>query len=99
MGGPPPGSDSDEVRHLLAAQASGIGSPQSFDLPALGESWRVEYRKTPSTTVSVRADQPGRVLVAGAVEDVAASSRRTPPLAGAPGSGEALAPSAGALGR
>jgi predicted metal-dependent hydrolase len=61
----------DEVRHLLATQAS-IAPPQSFDLPALGESWRVEYRKTPSTTVSVRADQPGRLLVAGAVEDVAA---------------------------
>lgn len=61
----------EEARHLPANQVS-IAPPQTFGLPALDESWQIEYRETPSRTVSARADQPGRLIVAGAVENEAA---------------------------
>ncbi len=61
----------DEIRHLLAAE-SDIAPPQSFALPALGESWRIEYRETPRRTVGARIDQPNRLIVAGAVHDAVA---------------------------
>lgn len=57
----------DEVRHLLGETPT--ASPQAFDLPALAESWRVEYHKTQSRNVGARTDQPGRVLVYGMVDD------------------------------
>ena len=57
----------DEVRHLLVEQNS--TRPQAFDLAALGESWRVEYRQTRGKNVGARMEQPGRVLVYGAVGD------------------------------
>lgn len=60
----------DEVRHLIVAEP--VARPQAFDLPALAESWRVEYMATRSRTVGARVDQPGRIVVAGTVEDVVA---------------------------
>ncbi len=57
----------DEVRHLLGEKKS--TPPQAFDLPALAESWRVEYRETRGKTVGARTDRPGRVLVFGAITD------------------------------
>lgn len=57
----------EEVRHLLGETES--ARPQAFDLPALAETWRVEYRETKSLTVGARTDQPGRILVCGAVAD------------------------------
>ena len=57
----------DAVRHLIATEPS--ARPQAFDLPALAESWRVEYKPTRSRTVGARIDQPGRIVVAGAVDD------------------------------
>jgi predicted metal-dependent hydrolase len=39
-------------------------------LPALAESWRVEYKPTRSSTVGARVDQPGCIVVAGAVDDI-----------------------------
>lgn len=60
----------DSVRHLINAEAS--ARPQSFDLAALAESWRVEYRETRSRTVGARVDLPGRIIVSGAVDDVEA---------------------------
>lgn len=57
----------DEVRHLLGSNES--ARPEAFDLPALAESWRVEYRATKAQTVGARTDQPGRILVYGAVND------------------------------
>lgn len=56
-----------EVQHLLGERKTAC--PQAFDLPALAETWRVEYRSTQSKTVGARTDQPGRVLVFGAVND------------------------------
>ena len=41
-------------------------------MPALAESWRVEYKLTRSRTVGARIEQPGRIVVAGAVDDVEA---------------------------
>lgn len=57
----------DEVRHLLGEPNT--ARPQAFDLPALAESWRVEYQETKGKTVGARTDQPGRVVVYGAVAD------------------------------
>lgn len=57
----------DEVRHLLAEPNT--ARPQAFDLPALAESWLVEYQETKGKTVGARTDQPGRVVVYGAVAD------------------------------
>lgn len=60
----------DVVRHLVVTEPA--VRPQAFDLPALAESWRVEYKETRSTTVGARIDQQGRLVVAGAVGDVEA---------------------------
>lgn len=61
-------SQFDSVRHLIS-DATPV-RPQAFDLPALAESWRVEYRETRSRTVGARTDQPGRIVVMGAVDNV-----------------------------
>ncbi|MBL0353489.1 MAG: M48 family metallopeptidase [Dechloromonas sp.] len=58
----------DAVRHLIGKGP--VARPQAFDLPALAESWRVEYKPTRSRTVGARTDQPGRIVVAGTVDDV-----------------------------
>ena len=60
----------DEVRHLLAVPEP--VRPQAFDLLALAESWRVEYRATRSKTVSAKAEIAGRIVVSGAVDDATA---------------------------
>ncbi|HUW65116.1 MAG TPA: SprT family zinc-dependent metalloprotease [Spirochaetia bacterium] len=56
-----------EVRNLVAARAS--LRPESFDLPALAESWRVAYRDTGRNSVTARTEQPGRIVVTGGVSD------------------------------
>jgi predicted metal-dependent hydrolase len=56
------------VRHLMHDKPS--ARPQAFDLPALAQSWRVEYKETRSRTVGARTDQPGRLVVSGSIEDV-----------------------------
>jgi predicted metal-dependent hydrolase len=56
------------IRHLVSAESP--VRPQAFDLPALAESWRVEYKETCGRTVGARIDRPGRILVSGAVDDV-----------------------------
>jgi len=60
----------EAVRHLIGQPRA--ARPQAFDLPALGESWRVEYRATSRPTVGATTDQPGRIVVYGAVSDVGA---------------------------
>lgn len=60
----------DAVRHLITTEPA--ARPQAFDLPALAESWRVEYKPTRSRTVGARIEQPGRILVAGAVDNIEA---------------------------
>lgn len=60
----------DAVRHLIAQPPA--ARPQAFDLPALAESWRVEYREMRRSNVGATTDQPGRIVVFGAVEDVEA---------------------------
>jgi predicted metal-dependent hydrolase len=60
----------DAVRHLIGTEPA--SRPEAFDLPALAESWRVEYKPTRSRTVGARIDQPGRIVVAGAVDNVEA---------------------------
>lgn len=63
-------SSFDAVRHLMNAEPA--ARPQAFNLPALAESWRVEYKITRSRTVGARSERPGRIIVAGAVNDVTA---------------------------
>ncbi len=58
------------MRHLIGQPAA--VRPQAFDLPALTESWRVEYREMRRFTVGATTDQPGRIVVFGAIEDVEA---------------------------
>jgi len=58
----------DAVRHVTASAPA--ARPQAFDLPALAESWRVEYKPTRNHTVGAHLDHPGRIVVAGAVDDV-----------------------------
>lgn len=60
----------DALRHLITTEPA--ARPQAFDLPALAESWRVEYKPTRTRTVGARIEQPGRIVVAGAVDDVEA---------------------------
>jgi predicted metal-dependent hydrolase len=62
--------DIEAIRHLIPKVAP--ARPQAFDLPALAETWRVEYREMRRASVGAKTDQPGRVLVFGAVNDVAA---------------------------
>ena len=63
-------SQFDAVRHLVR-HATAV-RPQAIELPALAESWRVEYRVTRSRTVGARTDRAGRIVVTGAVDDVVA---------------------------
>ena len=46
-----------------------VALPETLDLPALGESWCIEYRPTNTRIVGVLIDQPGRFTVYGAVHD------------------------------
>lgn len=55
------------MQHLLARARP--ARPEAFDLPALAESWRVEYRLTRARTVGARTAAPGRIVVAGAIDD------------------------------
>ena len=63
-------ADLDAVRHLIPQPIA--VRPQAFDLPALAEAWRVEYRQMRRTTVGAKTDQPGRIVVFGAIDDVEA---------------------------
>ncbi len=59
-------SELDRMRRQTADDAD--ERPEGFDLPALAESWTVEYRATSARSVGARMDPPGRILVLGAVE-------------------------------
>lgn len=63
-------TDFDAVRQLVGTDAP--ARPQAFGLPALGESWRVEYKGTSSETVAAQTDQSGRIVVSGAIDNTAA---------------------------
>lgn len=63
-------SEFESVRHLL--DQTELSRPQAFDLPALAESWLIEYQPTKSKTVGAKTDRHGRIIVAGAVEDIEA---------------------------
>jgi predicted metal-dependent hydrolase len=62
------------LRRFAEAATAVVGAPvvtlpETLDLPALGESWCVEYRPTNTRIVGVLIDQPGRITVYGAVQD------------------------------
>lgn len=60
--------DIEAIRHLIPKVAP--ARPQAFDLPALAETWRVEYREMRRDSVGAKTDQPGRIVVFGAINDV-----------------------------
>lgn len=67
------------ARHLARFEADGAlvdrvaaAPPEAFELRALGETWRVEYRRTSVGTPNARIAGPGRIVVAGPVEDTVA---------------------------
>lgn len=60
--------DIEAIRHLIPTVTP--ARPQAFDLPALAETWRVEYREMRQASVGAKTDQPGRVVVFGAISDV-----------------------------
>ena len=43
--------------------------PDTIELPALGESWRIDYLPTNTRRIGVMMEQPGRLTVYGAVAD------------------------------
>jgi predicted metal-dependent hydrolase len=51
------------------ARAPLIPPPDAIELPALGESWRIEYLPTNTRRIGVMMEQPGRLTVYGAVAD------------------------------
>ncbi|GAB2612218.1 M48 family metallopeptidase [Novilysobacter erysipheiresistens] len=57
----------EDVRHLLTR--SPASRPEAFDLPALAESWRVEYQQTKARTVGARTAEVGRIIVCGDVKE------------------------------
>ena len=46
-----------------------VALPETLELPALGESWLIEYRPTNTRVVGVIIELPGRITVYGAVHD------------------------------
>lgn len=44
--------------------------PDTLDLPAVGESWRIEYRQTVAPTLSARSPHMGKLIVSGPIEDI-----------------------------
>jgi predicted metal-dependent hydrolase len=63
-------ADFDIVRHLIPQPVA--VRPQAFELPALAESWRVEYREMRRSSVGAKTDQSGRIIVFGAIDNIEA---------------------------
>lgn len=57
-----------EVRQSIDTSAD--TRPGNFDLAALSESWRVEYRQAGGGSISARTERLGVIVVYGAVSDV-----------------------------
>ncbi len=65
-----------EINRKRLAEISAAGArtpaaalPEQIELPALGESWSVDYQPAKTRTVGVTVEQPGRIVVYGAVHD------------------------------
>jgi predicted metal-dependent hydrolase len=58
----------DAVRYLVPQDPA--VRPEAFDLPALGESWRLEYRTLRRPGVEARTDGPGLIAVSGGVDEI-----------------------------
>ena len=43
--------------------------PMSIELPAIGQSWQLEWREIPGETVSVAAIAPSRLRLSGSIDD------------------------------
>jgi predicted metal-dependent hydrolase len=46
-----------------------VALPETLELPALGESWRIDYSPTNTGVIGVTVEEPGRLTVYGAVAD------------------------------
>lgn len=54
---------------VASARRTTSALPDTLDLPALGESWLIDYRPTNTGVVGVMVEDPGRLTVYGAVSD------------------------------
>jgi predicted metal-dependent hydrolase len=70
-------SEFEAVGQLFGPAAAAVW-PDAFDLPALAEAWRVDYkskvgtRKSEVLSTVARVVEPGRIVVSGAIDDIAA---------------------------
>jgi len=59
----------DELRRMLAARP-GTGRPETVELPALGERWRIEYRPLDRSGLRVSAPSERLAVLSGDVSDI-----------------------------
>lgn len=59
-------SEFEAVRHLVDRDAT--TRPEAFELPALGESWRVHYSEAPGSAVRARTGDGQLIVATGAVQ-------------------------------
>jgi predicted metal-dependent hydrolase len=57
----------DDSAAIAGTQVTAL--PEAIELPALGESWRIEYRPVKTRKVGVMTETPRRLAVYGAVTD------------------------------
>src|SRR5688500_8383661 len=66
-------SEFEAVGHVDGQVAA---RPESFELAALAETWRVDYKSKvgsrKSEVTTARTADPGRIVVSGAIDDIAA---------------------------
>lgn len=55
--------------NAASARRPDAALPETLELPALGESWRIGYRPTNTRVVGVIVEEPGLITVYGAVSD------------------------------
>jgi predicted metal-dependent hydrolase len=55
--------------NLASARRPAAALPETLELPALGESWRIDYRPSNTRVVGVIVGEPGQITVYGAVSD------------------------------
>ena len=63
----------DRAMKQIAAHRATLPSPEqhpsSIEFPAIGQSWRLEWREIPGETVSVAAIAPSRLRLSGSIND------------------------------
>lgn len=58
------------IKSPPAVEPAPRARPDTLELAAIGESWRIEYRQTAARTLIARGSHPGRLIVSGPIEDI-----------------------------